>query len=391
MHRYRHVMVFVLALAGLAPQVSSSTQSRGEYVCPPCDCGQDDRHFDAPGICPVCNMRLVPRSSAQETAAGQPRTRVAILIFDGVQIIDYAAPYEVMGQAGYEVFTVAADARPVTTAMGMTVTPRYSFADHPQPDVLLLPGGNVDPHLQNAAVMQWIRTNAAAARHVLSVCNGAFFLSSAGLLDGLTATTFYDLIDALESRTPKATIVRDRRFVDNGKIVTTAGLSSGIDGSLHVIAKISGPARAQMVALNMEYDWKADGNYARASFADRHIRNVFGRNLQLGLPAGARVRVESTAGDLNAWVTVWRVQPSSPLAELSHAIQSRLQEQGKWTQVTTANTPAQSAWTFTQGGERWQGDLRISDIAGGDRRVELRVSRSSPPAAADRVVEVSGA
>ncbi len=193
----------------------------------------------------------------------EPRVRVAILIFNGVQIIDFAAPYEVMGQAGYEVFTVAETTAAVTTAMGMQTTPRYGFTDHPRPDILLLPGGNVDSHLQNAALMSWVRSNAAAARYVLSVCNGAFFLSRAGLLDGLKATTFYGLIDELRAQTPDATIVADRRFVDNGRIVTAAGLSSGIDGALHVVAKVSGAARAQMVALNMEYRLEA-GRHLRA-------------------------------------------------------------------------------------------------------------------------------
>jgi len=105
---------------------------------------------------------------------------------------------------------------------------------------------------------------------VLSVCNGAFILAKTGLLDGLTATTFYDLIDELERRYPKVKAVRDRRYVDNGKFITTAGISSGIDGSLHVIGRLRGRAMAERAALNMEYEWKPGGDFARAAFADRN-------------------------------------------------------------------------------------------------------------------------
>ena len=116
---------------------------------------------------------------------------VAILLFPGVQIIDYTGPWEVLGHArvdgkpAFKIYSVAETASPFDTAMGMTVIPSYTFAKAPKPDVLVLPGGNVDPQLSNEGIIRWIRESAKTAEVVLSVCNGAFFLAQAGLLDGL--------------------------------------------------------------------------------------------------------------------------------------------------------------------------------------------------------------
>src|SRR5262245_61992897 len=120
-----------------------------EYVCPPCGCNKDGTVFSKPGGCPECGMRLVLKSSLANQQASQvaaqtprpPRQKVAILIFNGVQIIDYSGPYEVFGQAGFEVYTVAASPDMITTTMGLKVTPSYTFADVPKPDILIIPGG----------------------------------------------------------------------------------------------------------------------------------------------------------------------------------------------------------------------------------------------------------
>ena len=129
--------------------------------------------------------------------------------------------------------------------------------------------------MDDPAVQQWVRESAKNAEIVLSVCNGAFFLGRAGLLDGLEATTFAGLIDDLQKAAPKARVVRNKRYVDNGKIITSAGLSSGIDGSLHVIERLFGKGDAQVVATSLEYDWRPDGGYVRAMLADRHLRGAY--------------------------------------------------------------------------------------------------------------------
>jgi putative intracellular protease/amidase len=222
----RNVLQAGVAAFGLALPIAPADEGkRKEFVCPPCNCGRDHEVFDKPGTCPACGMTLVEKGSAAAPPgeSARPGVRAAVLIFDGVQVIDFSAPYEVFGQAGYEVFTVAAEARPIVASMGLRVTPRYALAEAPAAQILLVPGGHVDEAQSDARVLDWIRAQARSATHVISVCNGAFILAATGLLDGLKATTFYDLIEALRSQAPKVTVVSDRRFVDNGKIITTAG------------------------------------------------------------------------------------------------------------------------------------------------------------------------
>jgi putative intracellular protease/amidase len=301
-----------------------------------------------------------------------------VLIFDGVQVIDFAAPYEVFGQAGYEVFTVAAEARPVLTAMGLRVTPRYTLADAPSPQIVLVPGGDVDGAQQDARVLDWIRTQAKSATHVVSVCNGAFILAAAGLLDGQQATTFYDLIEALRLQAPKAKVVSDRRFVDNGKVITTAGLSSGIDGALHVVSRVSGAGSAQMAALNMEYDWKADGQYARASFADAPIRRLFGRGLALPLPPPERAEVVSTGGDRERWEVVWTVATSRPADAVAQGVAASVDERGSWRRAQTPSGGGAGvvAWTLGEASARFRGLLTATGSSG-SVRLSLRLERQA--------------
>jgi hypothetical protein len=114
-------------------------------------------------------------------------------------------------------------------------------------------------------------------------------------LDGLTATTYYNAISELGDNFPKIKVVSDQRFVDNGKFITTAGLSSGIDGALHIVEKLEGKYKAQTVALNLEYDWKPDDNYARASLADKYLKKIFEGNDE-GHPSISSVKLLSTEG-----------------------------------------------------------------------------------------------
>jgi transcriptional regulator GlxA family with amidase domain len=168
-------------------------------------------------------------------------------------------PYEIFGAAGFDVYTVGETKSPVTSAMGLTLVPKFAFADAPRPDVLVVPGGGVRAARDSAATLKWVRDTTGRAEHTLSVCNGAFILASAGLLDGLTATTTAGLIGKLGAEFPKIRVVDDRRFVDNGKIVTAGGLSAGIDGALHVVATMLGDEAAARVAQGEEYDWHPEG------------------------------------------------------------------------------------------------------------------------------------
>src|SRR5262249_4530783 len=156
---------------------------------------------DQPGTCPKCGMPLVEQDQAAAEAAA--RKKVGILIFNGVQIIDYTGPYEIFQGAGFDVFTVAASKDPITTVAGMTVVPRYSFADAPPPDVLVVPGGGIGSALSSGPTIQWVRETAAHTVHTMSVCNGAFILAKAGILDGLGATTTFGNVRRLQAEYPK--------------------------------------------------------------------------------------------------------------------------------------------------------------------------------------------
>lgn len=349
--------VAAIRLAGA--DLSLAEQAVGkEYVCPPCGCDNHDQTYDQPGTCPSCGMALVEKGSvANQPPSATPRKNVAILIFDGVQIIDYTGPYEVFGQAGFNVFTVATNTAPITTAMNMQVTPSYQLDNSPRPDVIVIPGGGVTRTQNDPVVIKWIQAHAARAEHVLSVCNGAFILAKTGLLDGLQATTFYGLIDGFVAFAPKTKVVTDQRYVDNGKIITTAGISSGIDGSLHVVERMRGRATAQMVALNMEYNWQPDARYARASFADQHLRRIFGLQPRFDPPTGVQLKLLSTEGDARGWKITWEAQGEAAAAELIKPLNQRLTD-GGWTKGSSDAT--QSVWEFKdQKGNLWRGQASV--------------------------------
>lgn len=237
----------LLLFAGAASARAQSAPAKPPvYQCPPCDAPCDLATYDKPGTCPHCGMALV----------SAPK-KVAILVFDHVEIIDYTGPYEMFGAAGCDVFTVAATKDPIKTAMGMVVVPTYSFAGAPKADVLVIPGGGVEKPCSHSATQRFIKEATAQNRYTLSVCNGAFILAHTGLLDGLSATTTKGNIPKLAKQFPKLKVLGDRRYVDNGHIITAAGLSAGIDGALHVIEKLMGAEVANKVAAYEEYPWVA--------------------------------------------------------------------------------------------------------------------------------------
>jgi len=266
-------------------------------------------------------------ASGAVSLAAVPRNEtmnVAILLFEGVQIIDYTGPYEVFGQVrGFQVYTVSETGKPLTTAMGMNVTPKHSFASAPEPDILVVPGGDAAAAYENPRVVEWVRNSATKADHVMSVCNGAFILARAGLLDGKRATTFYGLIDELRSFAPKTEVVRDQRFVDNGKVITTAGLSSGIDGALYLVSKLRGEARAQELARHIEYDWHPESSFARAALADLRLPSI-------EPPEGAVVTLLASAGDRRQWKKRLRIETAMSLDELRGYLADRIGAADGW-------------------------------------------------------------
>jgi transcriptional regulator GlxA family with amidase domain len=197
-----------------------------------------------------------------------PTTRtLAIVIFDEVEVLDFCGPFEVFSVASrfadphaFDVLTVAEKAGPVRARGGLSVNPHRRLADCPRPDLVLVPGGlGTRREVHNPALIDWIKQAAATAELVLSVCTGALVLAKAGLLDGLGATTHHGAIDLLRQAAPKTTVHTDRRVVDNGRVVCSAGIAAGIDMSLHVVGRLLGPEVAGKTAGHMEYPWSGVG------------------------------------------------------------------------------------------------------------------------------------
>ena len=186
---------------------------------------------------------------------------IAIYLQDNVEILDFAGPMEVFAVAGFNVYTIAETKEPMKSLNVLTVLPDYALNDPniPRPDVIAFVGGGDLSEAKNEKVKQWAREMASKAEIQFSVCTGAFFLAEAGLLDGKIATTFHTAIEPLRTDFPKIDVRDDVRFVDNGNLITTAGISAGIDGALHLVAKLKGTKYAQWVATEMEYDkWVAN-------------------------------------------------------------------------------------------------------------------------------------
>ncbi|HEY2345820.1 MAG TPA: DJ-1/PfpI family protein [Xanthomonadaceae bacterium] len=188
--------------------------------------------------------------------------RAAILLDQGATVIDFAGPWEALQDAatdqgaGFELYTVAARPDPVTASGGLRIVPDYTFANAPQPKVLVMgaQAGGRQASDTTSAKVEWIRHVAAGADIVMSVCTGAFLLARTGLLDGLSATTHHGFYDAFEQEFPQAHLVRNRRFVDNGKFLCGGGLTSGVDAALHVVARYFGSEAARASAAYMEHD-----------------------------------------------------------------------------------------------------------------------------------------
>ena len=189
------------------------------------------------------------------------KRNTAILIFDDVEVLDFTGPFEVFSVTNelndyslLNVYTVAKEKAPVTARNGLSVNPDYSIANAPQPDILIIPGGSgTRPLLLQQDILAWITRSAQNADRVLSVCTGALLLAKVGLLGGIKSTTHHSAFDTLAEIAPDTEIVRNARFVDNGKVITSAGISAGIDMSLYVIELLYGTETARQTAAYMEY------------------------------------------------------------------------------------------------------------------------------------------
>lgn len=194
--------------------------------------------------------------------------QVAILAFDEVEALDLAGPYEVFTTASrmqlretpdapppFAVHCVAHEHRPVRARAGMMLLPTHSFADAPATDVLVVPGGVVDAVMVCPDTQHWVRQTAGGAMMTASVCTGAFVLATSGVLTHGPVTTHWEDADDLGRRFPMLQVRTGVRWVDQGPVVTSGGISAGIDMSLHLVARLVGMALAERTARQMDFTW----------------------------------------------------------------------------------------------------------------------------------------
>ena len=207
---------------------------------------------------------------------------VAILLYDQVEVLDFAGPFEVFTVASQQVggerlavFTVAQNEGVVRAIGGLAVLAEHTIAGSPTPDILVVPGGDGSRReMSNDVVVDWVGQVAATAELVMSVCSGARILAKAGLLDGLQVTTHHEVLEHLRELAPRAEVDPTRRYIDTGRILTTGGISAGIDGSLHVVARLFGEEAARRTARYMEYDRQPDFNVRIRPSSQAGIRDT---------------------------------------------------------------------------------------------------------------------
>jgi transcriptional regulator GlxA family with amidase domain len=190
------------------------------------------------------------------------RRRVAILLFDDVEVLDFAGPFEVFsitrshaGEAAFDVITVALEPGEVAARGNLRVVPTMRATELGNADILVVPGGfGARREMAKSETVAFVRRVSGSAEIVLSVCTGALLMGAAGLLHGQGATTHWAAMDELTALDTGAEIYPDARIVDNGRIIVSAGVSAGIDAALHVVARLLGPEEAKATAAMMQYE-----------------------------------------------------------------------------------------------------------------------------------------
>lgn len=209
--------------------------------------------------------------ASTEPAADLPRDRplrAGFLVVDGVYNTELMAPFDVFQHTrfhtkpnpGMEVVTISPTGQPVTTFEGLRISPDYGFRNTPPLDLLVVPSarGSMDADLRNAALIDWVRRVGGQARHVVSLCDGAFVLAQAGLLDGVPATTFPEDYDRLVKMFPKVDLRINVSFVDAGKILTSQGGARSFDVAMHLVDKLYGTRVAQGIGQGLLIPWPPD-------------------------------------------------------------------------------------------------------------------------------------
>lgn len=192
---------------------------------------------------------------------------VGILVFPGVEVLDFAGPFEVFSVASrvslrdlgiespFRVSLIGIRQERIEARHGMGILPHFSMRDAPEPDLLIVPGGVMDYPLQCETTQEWVKRASGTAALTASVCTGAFLLARLGILDGHPVTTHWEDIPGLRAQFPRLEVKEQVPFIDNGRVLTSAGISAGIGMSLHLVQRVLGAGMAAATARQMEYDW----------------------------------------------------------------------------------------------------------------------------------------
>jgi transcriptional regulator GlxA family with amidase domain len=260
--------------------------------------------------------------------AGYTRN-VAIVLYEGVELLDFAGPAEVFaaargdsrGKPAFRVYTVAVSTAPLSSQGFLKITPDYAWADAPAPEVIVVPGGNTTVLLEDPKFLEWIGKAVPKAEVSMSVCTGAFALQKAGLLDGAQATTWYGAVENLRKIATKTTVTEGRRFVDNGSVITTAGVSAGIDGALHVVARLLGRQVADRTAQYMEYHWTPEAYLSQTYSYFNPSLDEHGRRLQQAQMLEGQ---QDWAGAIRAYQAMTKEDPKDAFSwyRLGYALQA---------------------------------------------------------------------
>ncbi|HYA93148.1 MAG TPA: DJ-1/PfpI family protein [Thermodesulfobacteriota bacterium] len=196
------------------------------------------------------------------------RKRVGIVLFENIEVLDFCGPFEVFSvtrldeerrreePSPFEVLLVAEKNDPVVTTGGMKVIPDHTFESCPKIDILVVPGGwGTRKELKNPTMLNWLRIRASEVETLTSVCTGSMLLGFAGLLDGHHATTHWRSLDWMRESFPSVTVAYDKHVVEDGRIITSAGISAGIDMALKVVERYCGEDIARATARHMEYSY----------------------------------------------------------------------------------------------------------------------------------------
>jgi transcriptional regulator GlxA family with amidase domain len=188
---------------------------------------------------------------------------IGIYIFENAEVLDFSGPFEVFTTASrvsgnkdlFNVFLIGETGEPVSARAGYKVIPNYSFHNHPEIDVLLISGGVHAEEMLKSHVLGWVRSQAKLVKIVASVCTGAFILANANLLQSRNVTTHWEDIADFKSRFPESTIIESVRWVEDKNIITSGGITAGIDMSLYLVSKLCNLELANKTAKQMEFQW----------------------------------------------------------------------------------------------------------------------------------------